>query len=251
MSAGMMAFLACSLVLAQTVWAAEKDEGDVGAVARGSNAFGLEMYGQLAGKEKGNLFFSPGSIDTALAMTYAGARGETAGQMAQTLHFDLPAEKLHPAFAALIDQLNHPKELEEYRDYGSGKVAPQKVSAYALVVANALWGQKGYSFKPEFTRLVATSYGGGMNELDFGQPEAARGVINKWVEEQTHDKIKDLIGNGVLTPATRLVLTNAVYFKSDWGEKFGKGATKNGAFKVSAEKSVNVPMMHQPRRRRE
>jgi serpin B len=251
MSISGIVFMTCALVLARGVWAEggvvgdEGEKKDMAEVVKGGNAFGVEMYGELAGKVKGNLFFSPGSIETALAMTYAGAGGETAKQMAKALHFDLPAERLHPAFAAVLDQLNHPAQLTEYWRDAAGGVKPEPVSAYQLVVANALWGQKGYPFKAEFTGLVARSYGGAMNELDFAHSEAARVAINEWVGRLTNDKIKDLIGPNVLTPQTTLVLTNAVYFKSDWDHKFGKSATQDGAFKVSAEKSVDVPMMHQ------
>jgi serpin B len=240
---------ACLLVTAMTCLAqaeapkepakADGSKADVAAVADGSNAFALEMYAKLASQD-GNLFFSPGSLDTALAMTYAGAAGNTAKQMAKTLHFTLEVEKLHPAFAALIDKLNHPAEITLYDDSGKNRKAP----AYELTVANALWGQKGYPFRADFTKLLAASYGAAMNDVDYANTETAREVINNWVATQTKDKIKDLIAKGILTTDTRLVLTNAVYFKSNWDEKFQKAATKDGPFKLSAEKSVDVPLMH-------
>ncbi|MFB3893060.1 MAG: serpin family protein [Phycisphaerae bacterium] len=217
-------------------------EADVAAVAKDGDAFAMDMYAKLATKE-GNIFFSPASIDTALAMTYAGARGRTAEQMAKTLHFSLPPDKLNPAFAALIDKLNHPAEVNEFDEGGKIK----KVPAYQLTVSNALWGQKGYPFKADFTNLVAKDYGAAMNEVDYAKPEIAREVINKWVANQTKDKIQDLIPPGALDTLTRLVLTNAVYFKSNWEEKFQKQATKDEAFHVTADDAVKTPLMHQTR----
>ena len=214
----------------------KKGNDDLGAVVKSGNAFALDLYAQLAAGEKGNLFFSPASIHTALAMTYAGAGGQTADQLAKTLHFTVEREKLHPAFADLIKTLNSPR-----KDY-EGK------PAYALVVANALWGQKGYPFKADFTKLLKASYDAGLNEVDFANGEQARKTINDWIAQQTKDKIKDLIPQGVLSEMTRLVLTNAIYFKSNWAEKFEKRATKDGPFRLSAEKTATVPMMHQKHR---
>jgi serpin B len=221
-----------------------RSRGETAEVVKGSNAFGVEMYLWLAEREKGNIFFSPASIETALAMTYAGAKGETAKQMEKALKLTLTGERAHEEFQGWIGHLNRPLEVEEYREVG-GQLKEVKVPAYELVVANALWGQKGYPFRPEFKGLVAKSYGGAMNEVDFGQGEAARGTINGWIEKQTKDRIKDMIGRGVLTGETRLVLTNAIYFKSDWAEKFKKEATKEGDFKVKAGKTVKAPLMYQ------
>lgn len=234
--------LATSFSFSQTTQAA--NDG-VAAVVDGSSAFALDLYAKLAAGAKGNLLFSPGSIDTALAMTYAGARGQTADQMAKTLHFNLPADKLHPAYEWLIGQLNHAPSVDVY---SRGKTSTQP--AYQLVVSNALWGQKGYDFKPDFTQLVAKSYSAAMKDVDFST-DAARQTINKWVADQTKDKIKDLIAPGVLDANTRLVLTNAVYFKSNWANEFEKSATKDGPFRSGyndprklASNSVDVPMMH-------
>jgi serpin B len=198
------------------------------AVARGNNAFAADLYGMLRGAE-GNLFLSPYSISTALAMTWAGARGNTAAQMAQTLHLDLPADRLHPAFAALMADVNK----------ANGK-------GCQLSVANALWGQKGYGFLGAFLQLVKEHYAAELTEVDFaGATEVARKQINDWVAKQTNDKIRDLIQPGVLTALTRLVLTNAVYFKGDWTHRFDKAATANAPFWLAPDKSVEVPMMNQ------
>lgn len=214
--------------------AAEATAKHIPAVVNGGNAFAFNLYAQLAGKEKGNLFFSPSSVHAALAMTYAGARGRTAEQMAETLHFTLSQQELHPAFAALLKRLNDPRKDR------------QKKPVYELVVSNALWGQKGYPFKGDFIRLVTSSYGAGLSEMDFlKQPEPSRRKINGWVAEQTREKIKDLIPRGAITTLTRLVLTNAIYFKSNWMAKFRKSATGEGTFHLSADATVQTPLMHQ------
>ena len=204
-------------------------KADVAAVARANNAFGCELYAKLRGRE-GNLFFSPASVHTALAMTYAGAAGRTADQMASTLHFELPADRLHKAFALLTNELNNPPKLGDD-------------PAYQLVVSNALWLQRGYPFKRSFTKLVKDSYGAGLNEVDYSPPERARKSINEWVEKATREKIKDLVPPGMLNELTRLVLTNAVYFKSDWADTFSEYATKAGPFQLAEGKTVNVPLM--------
>jgi serpin B len=202
---------------------------DKTAAAKDNNAFAVDLYGKLRAAD-GNLFFSPESISTALAMTYAGARGPTAEQMAKTLHFTLDQEHLHPALGALMADLN-----------GGGKKR-----GYQLSVANALWGQKGHDFLPAFLTLLKDDYGAGMHEVDFlKDTEGARQTINGWVEKQTQDKIKDLIAKDVLPPDTQLVLTNAIYFKGDWNTQFKKDATRDGPFQVSAKDKVNVPLMNQ------
>jgi serpin B len=215
---------AASLAVAQP---AGKLAPDTAAVVQGNNVFALDLFGRLRQKD-GNLFFSPYSISNALAMTYAGARGQTAEQMATTLHFGLPAPRLHPAFGELIRHLN----------------AGGKDRKYQLSVANALWGQKGYTFLPDFLRLTQDVYQGGLKEVDFVRAEEARKTINRWVEEQTKDKIKDLIPEGALVPDTRLVLTNAIYFKAAWAEPFPAGATQKEDFHLGGGKKVQVPMMH-------
>jgi serpin B len=149
--------------------------------------------------------------------------------MAKTLHFTIEADKLHPAFHALIDELN-----------GAGKKR-----GYQLNVANALWGQKGYSFLPDFLKLTKKNYGAGLQEVDFaGNTEGARKTINAWVEKETKDKIKDLLQPGVLDSSTRLVLTNAIYFKGDWDRQFKKDLTEKDTFHVNADKGVPALMMH-------
>lgn len=196
------------------------------AVVEGNNAFATDLYAQLR-KRDGNLFFSPESISTAFAMAYAGARGTTAEQMAATLHFTLPPEKLHPAMGALLAGLNGPH------------------AGYQLRVADALWAEKDFTFLDDFLKLTSSDYGAGFNRVDFkGSSEAVRATINQWVEEKTEDKIKDLLPAGSVTPTTRLVLTNAIYFKGDWQAQFDKAQTKDEDFHVSAAQTVKTPLMH-------
>ncbi|MHC4158731.1 MAG: serpin family protein [Planctomycetota bacterium] len=198
------------------------------ALVEGNNAFALELYAELRADE-GNLFFSPYSISTALAMTYAGARGETEKQMARVLHFSLPDERFHTTFGAVLKDLN----------------ARGEKGGYELTAANALWPQKGYVFLKEFLELVRTDYGGGLNEVDFvGAAEAARQTINDWVKKETRNKIKELIGPGGLDSLTRLVLTNAIYFKGNWAVQFEEKDTKDAPFYLLNGKKLDVPMMN-------
>jgi serpin B len=206
-----------------------KAPADTKAVVKGNTEFALALYRQLRG-QKGNLFISPYSISTALAMTYAGARGQTAEEMARALNFPSGHQRLHTAFAKLLVDLN-----------GDGKKR-----GYQLSVANALWGQKNFGFLPDFLNLTRDSYGAGLNEVDFqGATEEARKTINAWVEKQTQDKIKDLLQPGVLNASTCLVLTNAIYFKGFWDSQFNKKATQQRPFHLQGGESVKVPLMYQ------
>jgi serpin B len=229
-STGMIACVA--LVSFAQVQAQPGEPADVRTVVRANNQFAADLYGRLA-KEPGNLFFSPYSLSSALAMTYGGARGKTAEQMAHTLRFELPSEQTHAAFRQLNAQLR-----------GNGGQRP-----FELSLANALWGQKGYAFAPPFVQLIRKDYGGTLQEVDFKTaPDEARGTINRWVAFETRDKIKDLIPAGVLGPDTRLVLTNAIYFKSAWEAEFAASATKPAPFTTTAGSKVQVPLMHAVRR---
>lgn len=199
------------------------------AVVTGNNQFAADLYAHLKDKTSGNLFFSPYSVSAALAMTYAGAAGETGKQMADVLHFVVPEQELHEAMARFRENL-----------------LADKKKGYQLRVANRLWGQKGVEFLPEFLQTTGKDYAAELGAVDFARnTEGARQEINRWIEAQTAERIKDLLTPGVLDPSTRLVLTNAIYFKGNWQEKFGKNATKDTPFHVSANKDVTVPMMHQ------
>ena len=199
---------------------------DIAAAVQGNNAFAVDLYGQLR-KQSGNLFFSPESISTAFAMAYTGASGQTASEIAATLHFTLPPDRLHPAMGALLSGLNaaHP--------------------GYQLRVADALWAQQDLKFRDHFLKLIATDYGAGLKLVNFEtSPEAARASVNRWVEQKTENKIEDLLPPGSVNRATRLVLANAIYFKGDWQTQFSKASTRNEDFHLSATQAIKAPLMH-------
>jgi serpin B len=211
---------------------------DVAAVAAGNNAFAAAAYALLAAQE-GNLVYSPASIRLALAMTYAGAKGQTAAEMAQVLRLDLQGEALHAAFNALDQELASRNRLEPALDDG----VERKVQ---LSIANALWGQEGFTFVPAFLDTLAANYGAGMRVVDFVEAtEAARQAINDWVAGETNERITDLIPEGVLSEMTRLVLTNAVYLDATWSSIFAKDATSDAPFSLLDGSQVVVPTMHQ------
>jgi serpin B len=200
-------------------------------VVADGNAFAFDLYGRLRDRP-GNLSFSPASVSPALAMTFAGARGTTRDQMAGALHFTLRGDRLQRAFAGLL------------RDFNSGGSAPAG-RGYQLTVANALWGQAGIPWQEPFQVAARQHYGAGLHPVDFaGAGEEARQVINRWVEAQTQDKVKDLLPPGAVGPRTRLVLTNAVYFKGRWAVPFDKKDTREEAFNLPDRRQVPVPMMN-------
>ncbi len=202
------------------------------AVAKANNGFGLDLYGKLSKKE-GNLFFSPHGISTALAMTWAGARGETAEQMRPMLRLPERGEAVDTAYSHLLDELNEATNAEGCR----------------LEVANALWGQEGYDFLQSYLRVVETNYDAGLEQVDFrNATEEARNRINRWVEKKTNGKIEDLIPRGALNALTRLVLTNAIYFKGLWDMPFKPEQTEDRDFWVSADETKSVPTMHNKKR---
>ncbi len=198
---------------------------DLEALAKSDNAFAFDFYAK-ARASKGNLVISPFSIATALSMTWAGAKGETAAQMKKVLH--LEGDRAIDAAGALI------------QGYGA---PDQKVTHH---VANRLFGDKGFTFEPPFLSRVKTAFGAPLEPVDFrGAPDNARGRINAWVAKETSDRIKDLIPAGALTHQTRLVLTNAIYFLGDWATPFTKEATSPAAFSTTKADKKDVPTMHQ------
>jgi serpin B len=208
--------------------------GDLQALVAGNSDFAFDMYHQIRQTNEGNLFFSPQSISQALAMTWAGARGANETQMAEVLSFSLSQEKLHPAFNALDLTLASRGQGAQGMD-GQG---------FRLRLVNAIWGQQGYGFLESFLDALAVNYGAGLRLLDFlADPDAARLVINDWVEQQTEGKIKDLLEPGTVTGDTRLVLTNAIYFNAQWKEVFPKENTQDGQFNLLDGSRVTVPTM--------
>ena len=219
--------LGTCLVLPVALRAAEvPTTADRVEAARGNNAFAIELYGQLR-NQTGNLFFSPESISTVLAITYAGARADTAAEMAKTMHFRMPPGHLHPAVGALLRDRNAAHD------------------GYQLKEADALWVQTGYSLLPEFIKLNKDNYEADLDHVDFiNATEASRQTINIWVEKRTENKIRELLQPGSLDRYTRLVLTNAIYFKGDWEERFKKEDTKDEDFRLFAARAIKTPLMH-------
>jgi serpin B len=220
--------------------AAKKNADEAMAAAKSCNAFATDLYARLSSDEPTNLFFSPYSVSVALAMTYAGAAGDTQAQMAKVLHLATPGAKVPPA-GEVAKSFGRLAKLLESRDKNSG---------YRLRVANRLWGQQGFHFMPTFLGLTKDNFGAELGLLDFRQADAARETINRWIAEQTDDKIQDLIAAGVLTDNTRLVLTNAIYFKARWTHEFEKADTTDAPFHTSATAEITVPTMHQSERLR-
>ncbi len=201
----------------------------------GNTAFAFDLY-QALSEEEGNLFYSPYSISVALAMTYAGARNETEQQMADTLHFTLPQERLHPALNGLDLKLASRGEGAEGKDE----------EGFRLNIANSIWGQEDYEFLNEFLDVLAENYGAGLRLLDFiNAPESSRIPINNWVSDRTEGRIEDLIPQGAIDTLTRLVLTNAIYFNAAWLNPFSEDMTGDGTFHLLDGSEVTVPMMTQ------
>jgi serpin B len=193
-----------------------------------NTAFALELYGHLK-TQPGNVFFSPYSISTCLGMTYAGAHGETADQMAKALHFAKDQQQFHASFGQLQRQL---KEVQNRK-------------GIELNIANALWTQQGHPFGPTFLKVARGEYEANVNQADFKTgAEAARQGINHWIAETTKDKIKDILPLGSVNAMTRLVLANAVYFKGAWAVPFPKTETSTQSFHLLGGSQVNVPLMH-------
>jgi serpin B len=219
----------------ERVTAPDVAASDLTDLVYGNSEFAFHLY-QALGKEGGNLFYSPYSISLALAMTYAGARGETEERMADTLHFILPQDGLHPAFNGLDLQLASRGEGAEGKDE----------EGFRLNIVNAIWGQEDYRFLAEFLDVLAENYGAGLKLLDFvGAPEESRITINDWVSDQTEGRIENLIPQGVIDALTRLVLTNAIYFNAAWLNPFGEDMTAGGTFHLFEDGEVTVPMMMQ------
>jgi serpin B len=226
-------FLTASAALAATpilarLFADEKKPTADNPVPAANSAFGCDLFAKLR-TEPGNLFFSPFSIETALAMTANGAKGNTLTEMAKALHLPADPAKANAGFKGLLAALN-----------GEGK----KDRGYELSVANALWGMTGYPWRKDFLTVTKENFGAGLEQVDFADELTARKTINAWVEKETKEKIKDLIPSGVLDPLTRMVLTNAVYFKGQWEVEFDKKRTKDGPFTLADGKKADVPLMH-------
>jgi len=218
----------------------QADWADVQQLVAGNNAFAFDLYETLRGEE-GSLFFSPMSISSALAMTYAGADGGTAEQMADVLHFTLPEERLHAAFGTLM------RDLASSGD-DSAACLGASGDPFTLSIANSLWGQVNYEFLSGFLQTLAENYDSPLRRLQFfGDPEGSRETINGWVSDETRGRIEDLLKPGDINDLTRLVLVNAIYFNASWSYPFSEGATRPGAFHLPGG-DFQVDMMRQTQR---
>ncbi len=201
------------------------EDADVNSVVDANNQFALDLYSKYK-SEEGNVFFSPYSITTALAMTYEGANGQTAEEMRSVFYFPEDDNERRLGYADFYNEIN------------------KKDKEYKLSTANALWAQEDYQFLDDYFDVVEEYYGGKVTNLDFmKKAEESRIVINDWVEDKTNDKIKDLIPKGAIDPMTRLVLTNAIYFKGEWARQFNEDHTRDQDFKVALDNVIKVPMM--------
>jgi serpin B len=210
--------------------------GELEELVEGNTAFALDFYRTIAGDDD-NIIFSPYSISIAFAMCYAGAKGSTDSEIADTLHFTLGQAALHNAFNALDIELAKP-----------GTYIPSGSSGdqFILKISNSTWGQKGLPFVQNFLDTLAINYGAGMNTLDFiADPESSRITINDWVSDHTEQKINDLLPPGSIDQLTRLVLTNAIYFKGSWENKFNPSNTAPVTFTRLDSTTTTADMMKQ------
>ena len=196
------------------------------SIVAGINQFGLELYGKLR-FEKGDIAVSPASVSTAFGLAYAGAKGRTAEELATTLHYPAVAD-FHASFGEML------KTMELHRN------------GRALTVNNAIWLQDGMAAHPEYLSLVERNYGAGLQRVDYrSDSEAARLKINAWVESKTNDKIRNLLSPINVTPKTRSVLVNTIYFKADWADPFDEEDTREGDFTLASGKTIKRKLMHE------
>jgi serpin B len=204
----------------------EPSPAAAGNMVDANNQFALDLYSHLSQDTNGNIFFSPYSLSSALAITSEGARGETAEEIRSVFHFPENRTLLRQGFAATMATINNPS------------------SAYTLRTANALWAEKTFPFLPEYIGIAEQTYGAKTTNLDFiSSPDESRVAINRWVEEQTDDKIRDLLPAGSISPLTRLVITNAISFKGTWVKQFDANKTSEEDFRTGTGSTVRVDMM--------
>jgi serpin B len=227
---------------ASAVTASTASAGAFDSAAGATNQFGVDLYRQLAAGD-GNLCVSPYSVEAALAMAFAGADGDTRTEMARVLHLPSDGDAIHASFASLQQSL-------EQTRLKAGKAAKESKNTggpsepITLAIANQLFAQRGYGFRDSFQGLLKRYYGAALGTLDFQKDaEGARQQINKWVVDQTRDRIRDLIPAGGLDERTRLVLANAIYFKAQWVARFPETATRPQPFHIRGGAAVDVPTM--------
>ncbi len=210
----------------------QADPEAVRQLAQSNNGFALALYQALRDQD-GNLIYSPYSIFQALLMTAAGAEGATASQMASVLGVDLNNPEIHN----LMNALN--KALTTQPEYLQSDAQPLTFN-----IANAVWAQKDFHFEQSFLDTLSANYNAGLKLVDFNKPEDARALINLWVAAQTNEKIQELIPEGLLDQMTRMVLTNAIYFKGAWSNQFEEKDTEDGSFTLLDGSSKTVTFMH-------
>lgn len=210
-----------------------------GPIANSQNQFALDMYQQIRDDNQENLIFSSYSIWQALAMVYAGARGNTESQMMTTLHYDLPQNELHTTLGGMNAEILSRGVAPDD--------APEGEQPLLLNIANGLWSQEGYALNPDYVDILSQDYGSEMFQVDFanGPAEAIADEINGWISDETEGKIEDVISPDLLSEATRLVLANAIYFKGSWLFQFNVEATEDAPFHLLDGSTVDVPMMSQ------
>lgn len=207
----------------------------------GFSAFAVDFYHQVISEQEyqhENIFFSPYSIENAMAMTWAGAESLTADEMAHALHLTLPQETFHRTLNALNIDFNNRDESPPF----SG-------DAFDFNLVNSIWSRIGYPFLPYYLDVIAENYDAGVHTIDFeGDPEGSRQKINLWVEDQTNSKINDLLPQGSISKDTSVVLTNAIYFKASWYYKFNEKETAPGYFSLLDGTLVEPDMMRRKMR---
>lgn len=215
-------------------------EAELAELVAGNNAFAWALYGQINEEADDSFFLSPYSISTALGMTFAGARNNTETQMQSVLRYTLGQERIHPAFTAMNAVLEQRHESTVEGETGERPT---------LAVANSIWAQNDFTFRPEFVSLLQAAYGIEANTVDFvNATEAARNRINGWVSDHTEERIEELLVAGILTSLTRLVLTNTIFFKGSWRFPFHAARTADGVFYLATGEQATVPLMRQEAR---
>jgi len=198
---------------------------DKSGIIEANNRFAIFLYSHYK-SEEGNIFFSPFSISTAMAMVYEGAEGKTANEIKSVFGFSKYDNSRRSQYAKLLSEIN------------------KKNKEYTLKTANALWAEQNFHFLDEYLKTVEEYYGGKTTNLDFkNESNESRLIINNWVEEKTNNKIKDLFPKGTINKSTRLVLTNAIYFNAKWLIQLDAQKTNDEYFRVNPDKSIKVPMM--------
>ena len=212
------------------------------ALVAANNAFATDLYRAVTTGNDDNVIFSPYSVSLAFSMAYAGARGETEGQMQEVLHF-LPREEQHAGFNALEQHLN---QLSTAAEQDGSAEASESGERFRLRIANGAWGQQDFPFREEYLQALGRHYGAGLRAVDFSaDPEAARQLINEWIAGATEDRIRNMVPPGVISGDTRLVLANAIYFYGAWLFPFNEETTEDGPFTLLDGSTVTAPLMHQ------